>query len=265
MLLLLAPARRSPVEAPGQLNPAAEVGLEVWRPCQRVRTRCAEGVHVRYTAESRCLASGAAGQPELLYESERSRSFAYTWPDGAGQVICKQPLGAESGRRLRHELMILQRLAGVDGVPQLADGALGTDSIGLLDTGGKALAGTAADRTRGDDTSVRARAPAGGDPRGGASPRRGAQGRQPGQHRRRGATRSPTLIDFELATTFAEERPGFTHESQIAGTLAYLAPEQTGRTGRPVDQRADLYALGATLYELATGQPPFGDGDAAAA
>ena len=49
--------------------------------------------------------------------------------------------------------------------------------------------------------------------------------------------------------------------AEIVGTLAYLAPEQTGRTGRPVDQRADLYALGATLYELATGAPPFGTGD----
>ncbi|HSK97768.1 MAG TPA: AAA family ATPase, partial [Euzebyales bacterium] len=45
------------------------------------------------------------------------------------------------------------------------------------------------------------------------------------------------------------------------GAVPYLAPEQTGRTGRPVDQRADLYALGATLYELATGEPPFGSGD----
>ena len=48
---------------------------------------------------------------------------------------------------------------------------------------------------------------------------------------------------------------------EIVGTLPYLAPEQTGRTGRPVDQRADLYALGATLYEMATGAPPFGHGD----
>jgi len=64
-----------------------------------------------------------------------------------------------------------------------------------------------------------------------------------------------------LATSFAEIRPEFTHHTEIVGTLAYLAPEQTGRTGRPVDQRADLYALGATLYELATGEPPFGSGD----
>ena len=73
--------------------------------------------------------------------------------------------------------------------------------------------------------------------------------------------RGPYLIDFELATTTAEIRPEFTHHDEIVGTLAYLAPEQTGRTGRPVDERADLYALGATLYELATGDPPFGTGD----
>ena len=71
---------------------------------------------------------------------------------------------------------------------------------------------------------------------------------------------APCLVDFALATSLAEIRPEFTHHAEIVGTLAYLAPEQTGRTGRPVDQRADLYALGATLYELATGGPPFGPG-----
>src|SRR4051794_33777881 len=71
----------------------------------------------------------------------------------------------------------------------------------------------------------------------------------------------PCLVGFGLATSLAEIRPEFTHYAEIVGTLAYVAPEQTGRTGRPVDQRADLYALGATLYELAAGEPPFGSGD----
>src|SRR5918999_5901465 len=72
---------------------------------------------------------------------------------------------------------------------------------------------------------------------------------------------APCLVDFALATLVAEIRPEFTHHTEIVGTLAYLAPEQTGRTARSVDQRADLYALGASLYELATGGPPFGSGD----
>ena len=48
----------------------------------------------------------------------------------------------------------------------------------------------------------------------------------------------PCLVDFALATSVAEMRPEFTPHSEIVGTLAYLAPEQTGRTGRPVDQGA---------------------------
>jgi hypothetical protein len=73
---------------------------------------------------------------------------------------------------------------------------------------------------------------------------------------------APCLVGFGSATAVAEIRAEFTHHTQIVGTLAYLAPEQTGRTGRSIDERADLYGLGATLYELATGEPPFGSGDA---
>ena len=71
----------------------------------------------------------------------------------------------------------------------------------------------------------------------------------------------PCLVDFALAMPLAEIRLSFTPYAEIVGTLAYLAPESTGRTGRAVDGRADLYALGAVLYELATGGPPFGAGD----
>src|SRR5262249_11554627 len=43
----------------------------------------------------------------------------------------------------------------------------------------------------------------------------------------------------------------------IAGTLPYMAPEQTGRMNRSVDSRSDLYAVGVTLYEMLTGALPF--------
>ncbi len=71
----------------------------------------------------------------------------------------------------------------------------------------------------------------------------------------------PQIIDFDLSTSFAEEHPAFDYPNRVAGTPAYLSPEQTGRMNRPVDYRADLYSLGATLYALATGAPPFDETD----
>ncbi|HEU5058768.1 MAG TPA: serine/threonine-protein kinase, partial [Kofleriaceae bacterium] len=64
-----------------------------------------------------------------------------------------------------------------------------------------------------------------------------------------GEERAVRLIDFGLAT--AENR------RRAAGTLAYMAPEILA--GRAVDRRADLYALGVALYELATGRLPSGE------
>jgi diguanylate cyclase (GGDEF)-like protein len=63
---------------------------------------------------------------------------------------------------------------------------------------------------------------------------------------------STRLVDFSLAA-----RSGDPDSTAVIGTLRYSAPEQSGLLRRPVDGRADLYALGAVLYECATGAPPF--------
>ncbi|WP_161798987.1 AAA family ATPase [Caenimonas sp. SL110] len=70
----------------------------------------------------------------------------------------------------------------------------------------------------------------------------------------------PMLIDFDLAV-LAQPSQVVAQDASIVGTLAYLAPEQSGRTGRSVDQRADLYAIGVTLYEMACGRLPFEEQD----
>ena len=65
------------------------------------------------------------------------------------------------------------------------------------------------------------------------------------------------LTGFGIASRLPRERQSPEPPEVIAGTLAYMAPEQTGRMNRWIDSRADLYALGVTLYEMLTGRPPF--------
>ena len=65
------------------------------------------------------------------------------------------------------------------------------------------------------------------------------------------------LTDFGMASLLSKEMQGVKNLNTLEGTLAYLAPEQTGRMNRGVDYRADFYGLGVTLYEVLTGQLPF--------
>ncbi|HZF56778.1 MAG TPA: AAA family ATPase [Polyangiaceae bacterium] len=65
------------------------------------------------------------------------------------------------------------------------------------------------------------------------------------------------LIDFGLATRISAEASRGPSPDALEGTLAYIAPEQTGRMNRPVDYRADLYSFGVTLYQMLTASLPF--------
>src|SRR6266436_1044172 len=65
------------------------------------------------------------------------------------------------------------------------------------------------------------------------------------------------LTGFGIASRLPRERQAPAPPESIAGTLAYMAPEQTGRMNRSIDARSDLYALGVTFYELLTGALPF--------
>src|ERR1700686_853403 len=65
------------------------------------------------------------------------------------------------------------------------------------------------------------------------------------------------LMGFGIASRLPPERQAPAPPEVIAGTLAYMAPEQTGRMNRSVDSRSDLYALGVTFYELLTSALPF--------
>ncbi len=75
------------------------------------------------------------------------------------------------------------------------------------------------------------------------------------------ATDDVRLTGFGIASRLPRERQAPAPPEGIVGTLAYIAPEQTGRMNRSIDARSDLYSLGITLYEMLTGVLPFAASD----
>ncbi len=68
-------------------------------------------------------------------------------------------------------------------------------------------------------------------------------------------------IDFSIASRFDAIAEQPLDPNRVEGTLAYLAPEQSGRLDSAMDHRADFYSLGATLYHMICGRPPFDSDD----
>src|SRR5262249_26320375 len=67
---------------------------------------------------------------------------------------------------------------------------------------------------------------------------------------------TPKLTDFGLARRL-EGAPGLTQSGAPVGTPSYMAPEQAEGKSRDIRPAVDVYALGAILYEMLTGRPPF--------
>jgi predicted ATPase/signal transduction histidine kinase len=70
-------------------------------------------------------------------------------------------------------------------------------------------------------------------------------------------TQQIQLLDFSISSLLPKETQEIKNANMLVGTLAYMAPEQTGRMNRGIDYRSDFYTLGVTCYELLTGQLPF--------
>lgn len=69
------------------------------------------------------------------------------------------------------------------------------------------------------------------------------------------------LLDFGIASSLPLEATAAGIPEGLEGTLAYMSPEQTGRTARAIDARTDLYSLGVTLFEALSGRLPFTERD----
>ncbi|MBN1472028.1 MAG: diguanylate cyclase [Syntrophaceae bacterium] len=69
------------------------------------------------------------------------------------------------------------------------------------------------------------------------------------------------ISDFGISAVLTHANDELYNPDVIQGTLSYMSPEQTGRMNRGVDYRTDMYSLGATFYEMLTGEVPFKSDD----
>jgi serine/threonine protein kinase len=86
---------------------------------------------------------------------------------------------------------------------------------------------------------------------------RGARDESPSPLASRPSSLLPKITDFGLAKRLDSESTAWTQEGAVLGTASYMAPEQAAGGGHAIGPAADVYALGAILYQMLTGRPPF--------
>lgn len=195
----------------------------------------------------------------VFHQSERSLVSRRTLPDGGGTVVLKRPFGTDALVRLSHERRVLERLRNIPGVVQLANIPTPPHNLAFVDNGGHALKGLGRHLDRSQVVALGlaiadtlARVHDAGVFHLDINPANILVNPQ---------TLEPTLIDFNIARSLHDDNDLVPRPHQLAGTLRYMAPEQTGRTGRGADERTDLYALGVVLYEQCVGHVPFQSDD----
>ncbi|MGB1015513.1 MAG: ATP-binding protein, partial [Nannocystaceae bacterium] len=200
---------------------------------------------------------GAVTPVELLHVSTLWRLERGLSRDGRSKLLVRRPRNDSASRRaeLRHEFGIRKRLPqGITLYPQ----AIERRDSGLVlvydDVPGQPLAARKTQRWQPDEVDVFARRAAealvklhsAGVIHGGLHPGSIFVGED----------NSVRFTEFTTAGIVSQATV-VDETSRIGAELAYVAPEQTGRMNRPIDQRCDLYALGVILYELLSGAPPF--------
>jgi len=205
---------------------------------------------------------------ESLYEASETRVRRAVHRESGARVALKTPVAAMPSARvlgcLAHEYQVLIELAAVPGVVRAhaLEQHDGTVALVLEDPGLRSLDWFLAERERLPvDVSLRLGLRVAQALEGVHAAGLMHKDINPHNVLVDEALERALLADFSIASRLAAEATAASAPEVLEGTLAYISPEQTGRTARALDERTDLYSLGVMLFEMLAGRRPFVERD----